>query len=343
MPETPKVSVIVPVYNSEKYLQHCINSIINQSFTDFELILINDGSKDNSKEICDRNAEADKRIKVVHQKNSGVSYARNVGIEIASGDYICFIDSDDWVEKDYLLKLYEKADLYDLIILTNISYDYPNYCHQRCPNYSTDVYSRNNFVNFFLENDFFTIGDGGCCSKLFKKSIINKNVQRFILNNAAYEDTLFTYEYITKCKTIQIVYGPHYHYVNRTVKSLSKIKHPYQNYLDSGLKGIELTESLINDSPIPVNYSFNVKGITKFLNIFNYSIFSLYSSYNKVNKIERLEIIYYIKKINDLYKKYYKSMNLKYNIINGILCLKNKELIDRLFIILFSTTKKIKK
>lgn len=95
----PKLSVIVPVYNVEQYIHKCIDSILNQELQDFELVLIDDGSPDNSGKICDEYAEKDNRIKVIHQANGGVSKARNVGLDAASGEYISFIDPDDWIDK----------------------------------------------------------------------------------------------------------------------------------------------------------------------------------------------------------------------------------------------------
>lgn len=112
----PKVSVIVPVYNVENYLDDCIKSIINQTYDNIEVILIDDGSVDNSPMLCDNWADVDKRVKVFHQKNSGVSYARNVGIEKSSGDYILFVDSDDYIaettiEKSANLLIQSDADI----------------------------------------------------------------------------------------------------------------------------------------------------------------------------------------------------------------------------------------
>ena len=98
----PKISVIVPVYNAEQYLPHCIDSILAQTFTDFELLLIDDGSKDNSSKICDEYEEKDKRVKVFHKKNGGVSSARNLGLDKAHGEWICFCDSDDCLKSNYL-------------------------------------------------------------------------------------------------------------------------------------------------------------------------------------------------------------------------------------------------
>ena len=104
----PKVSIIVPVYNTEEYLSECIESILDQSFTDFELLLINDGSIDKSGKICDEYAKKDSRIVVIHKENGGVSSARNKGIEIAQGEWISFIDADDWITPLYLSDLIRK-------------------------------------------------------------------------------------------------------------------------------------------------------------------------------------------------------------------------------------------
>ena len=98
----PKISVIVPVYNVEKYLCSCIDSILAQTFTDFELLLIDDGSRDKSGEICDEYANKDCRVKVFHKENGGVSSARNLGIDESKGEYLFFVDSDDIISSFYI-------------------------------------------------------------------------------------------------------------------------------------------------------------------------------------------------------------------------------------------------
>ena len=98
------ISVIIPVYNGEKYIKRCIESIKKQTFYNWEVILVDDGSKDKTGEICDKYAGEDIRIKVIHKSNEGVSIARNVGINNATGDYITFIDSDDWIDSDFFFK-----------------------------------------------------------------------------------------------------------------------------------------------------------------------------------------------------------------------------------------------
>lgn len=106
----PVISVIVPIYNVEKYLPRCIESILNQSFKEFELILVDDGSSDNSGKICDIYAEKDERVKVIHKENGGVSSARNVGIKAVNGEYIGFVDPDDYIDREMYKNLYELCE-----------------------------------------------------------------------------------------------------------------------------------------------------------------------------------------------------------------------------------------
>lgn len=122
------LSVIVPVYNVEKYLPKCLESIIKQTYKNLEIILIDDGSTDDSGKICDEYAEKDKRIKVVHQKNQGVSVARNKGLDLCTGDYITFVDSDDWCEVNYFEQIFacNSIDKNIGIIITNFVKEYKN-------------------------------------------------------------------------------------------------------------------------------------------------------------------------------------------------------------------------
>lgn len=113
MEKRVKLSIIIPVYNAEKFLDKCIKSVQTQTLQDFELILVNDGSKDNSLEICEKYSQEDERIIVFNQENSGQSKARNVGLENANGEYVAFLDSDDWVDSDYYEKLVRACEKND--------------------------------------------------------------------------------------------------------------------------------------------------------------------------------------------------------------------------------------
>lgn len=170
--EYPVISVIVPVYNVEEYLSICLNSILNQTFTNYELLLINDGSSDNSGAICNEFAKKDQRIKVVHQENVGVSSARNKGISIADGEYLCFIDADDWIEINYLSTMIEDT------IKFNTDFLFSGYVIHDCfrktkkkihPNKSEGI---GKFVFSNIINSLTSIPLWTC---LIKKSVILKN------------------------------------------------------------------------------------------------------------------------------------------------------------------------
>ncbi len=122
-----KISVIIPVYNVEKYLDECINSVVNQSYKNLEIILVDDGSPDNCPKLCDEWAKKDDRIKVIHKKNGGLSSARNAGLEILTGDYFTFVDSDDYIDLDYIKILYEDIEKTgaDVSIVSHIRFKEP--------------------------------------------------------------------------------------------------------------------------------------------------------------------------------------------------------------------------
>jgi len=167
-----KVSVVVPVYNVEKYLAKCIESILEQTYTNWELILVNDGSSDNSGKIADEYAGRDSRIKVIHQKNSGVSTARNAGIEIAEGDYVCFADSDDYLMPeyiDYLLKLALKYDA-DISLTTEM---FTNYYENQIADDKFELYSPE---KAFIEILCYNLPIGVYC-KLFKRSFLGNTIR----------------------------------------------------------------------------------------------------------------------------------------------------------------------
>lgn len=220
---SPVISIIVPVYNVEKYLKRCIESIIYQTYKDFEVILINDGSTDRSGLICDEYSKIDKRIKVVHKRNEGVSSARNCGIDSTRGKYILFIDSDDYIEKN-LLKIISEAleEEYDLIyfgyymdfISENRSLE------MKCRN--SLYYSNKDFLKdykYFRGNYLF----GYVWNKLFRAEVIKNNNIYFEINTFP-EDLFFTFEAIKKCNKIKSLNYSLYHYIHRNNLTLSKQK-----------------------------------------------------------------------------------------------------------------------
>lgn len=201
------LSVVIPIYNAEKFLERCIKSICNQTYSNIEIILIDDGSKDNSHVICDKFAAEDKRIKVIYKENGGVSSARNRGLDVAQGEYITFIDSDDWINPDLLERLMAQIGQADMAVggYTTVSkagnveqkYKDESLTCPECVCSKFDELYANNFFNAPF-------------AKIYKRNILG--TQRFDLSVALGEDFLFNLEYLSKCCKIKTVSSVGYFY-----------------------------------------------------------------------------------------------------------------------------------
>ncbi|MGO5461130.1 glycosyltransferase family 2 protein [Lactobacillus amylovorus] len=211
----PRISIIVPVYNVENYLVKCIESILNQSFKNFELILVNDGSNDNSLNICKKYIEIDNRIKLISQINKGLSAARNTGLRYAKGNYICFIDSDDFVEKDYLLFLLNNIQKYNADIAM-------------CEYYLTDDKGKKYSIEKFNEPQSISCISGKeTFSYIYKENYVtnvvawNKIYKKYLFDNIKYneghyfEDELIALPLFYKAKKVSFIRTPLYNYVQR--------------------------------------------------------------------------------------------------------------------------------
>lgn len=213
-----KISVIVPVYNSEKYLSDCIDSILNQTLKEIELILINDGSTDNSLQICKKKAAKDKRIKIISKKNEGQGYARNIGIDRAKGEFIAFVDSDDYIDKEAYEKMYEACKKY-----------HADYC---VTPFSLKGDFKKNEIKIFdgkeIKNKILidilgnypqnTIGSvigPSACTKLFNSKIIKDNKIKFISERQySSEDNIFNINYVLFSNRVVMYNINFYHYRN---------------------------------------------------------------------------------------------------------------------------------
>lgn len=203
----PAISVIVPVYKAEKYIHRCLDSIINQTFKDFELILVDDGSPDRSGEICDEYAAKDKRVKVIHKENGGVASARQYGIDAATGEYTIHADPDDWMELELLECMYKaiKEEDADLLI-TDFYYNKENkeiYCKQPIRSLKQEDILKSALTELH----------GSMWNKLLKTSIYKENNVRFIENIDFCEDVLFWLQ-ILQSQSLKIRYlqKAFYHY-----------------------------------------------------------------------------------------------------------------------------------
>ena len=189
---TPKISVIIPVYNAEKWLSRCLNSLLKQSFKDFELILVNDGSTDGSGIICDSYSKADNRVRVIHKSNGGVSSARNLAIDSAKGEYITFCDADDEVLPGWLNDFIEGIGDTDLCMQGFITVD----LNGGNPKPRIPRFYHWNDVTEFLEHIMGAALLGYVYTKLFKRSIIQKHNLRFDEGIRFREDDLFVVNYL---------------------------------------------------------------------------------------------------------------------------------------------------
>lgn len=193
----PEISIIVPVYNTERFVSKCIESILGQSFEDFELILIDDGSTDQSGDICDKYATKDSRVKAIHQKNRGVSAARNRGLDVAQGNYLYFVDSDDYLESNALEIIYPYFFDSDIdMVCFGFQYRDENSNLIRLNEYTQKVLIREELIEEFFKSPNRL--NGSCWNKIFRKEKIS--ALRFDETVSYSEDWIFLFEAIYCCR-----------------------------------------------------------------------------------------------------------------------------------------------
>ncbi len=243
------VSIIVPVYNAEKYLHKCVDALTAQSFNDIEIILVNDGSRDSSGGLCDMYAEKDSRIKVIHKQNGGVSSARNAGIEAANGDYIMFCDSDDHADKDWVKGLLDCAK------------GHPS-CMPLCDIANTSVHGNIIDYNKMPDSEY---SDGEVYifepdmikeliryavlyypnNKIYIASIIKENGLKFDNSISLGEDGLFVFEYLCYVGGCTVyLHKPLYMYVDANEESLTKVNK--KAHADSIVRALDAYMKLLN-------------------------------------------------------------------------------------------------
>ena len=217
----PKVSVIIPVYNTEQYLRECLDSVVNQTLKDIEIICVNDGSTDNSGRILEEYAEKDSRIKVIHKENTGSANSRNVGIEIATGEYLGFIDSDDYISKNYFQELYKSAlnNMADIAMTSGVI----TWKDKKKKKKPCGVNKKQHLIESNSEKAKIIITTGVSCNKIYKKSFLQENNIKYLEIPSAAEDNYFTDIAIIKANKISVIHNATYNYVMRNT-SLSQHK-----------------------------------------------------------------------------------------------------------------------
>mgnify|MGYP002542188736 CR=1 FL=1 len=278
------VSIIVPIYNSEETLEKCISSLQNQTYQDYELILVNDGSTDSSKDICDSIAKKSNNVRVIHTSNKGVSNARNLGIKYAKGKYIQFVDSDDFCElnmSETLIKKIQNSD--SELIICGYYINKTNKMTKRCVTKDFEVKSVKS-MNFLYENYML--------HPLWNKLYLKERIKiLFDTNISIAEDLLFNIEYMKNCNKIEIISDVLYHYNVSKKESLSK--KIYKNAIDiNGIVFEKMKEFYTKFFNIKENVNFETINRMYYLDlknlIENYAISKEINNEEKEREIQKI-------------------------------------------------------
>ena len=254
------ISVVVPCYNVEKYLEKCVHSIVDQTYTNLEIILVDDGAKDATPELCDKLALTDSRIKVIHKVNGGLSDARNAGLAVAGGKYITFFDSDDWVEPDTIKIAYEKmiAENLDLVVwgyVADFVDDDEKILSSRICAVS-GICSKDNSKVLTYNN---TLGlSGYAWNKLYRTDIIKNNNLLFEKDTSLVEDKLFNSLYFCKCENIAFIDYIGNHYIQRGRVTLGTKR--YENAFELKLLSCAARESILKHFGVDEKTTLNTMG-----------------------------------------------------------------------------------
>ncbi len=233
-----KISVIIPVYNVEEYIEQCVESVVNQTLKEIEIIIVNDGTQDNSMKKIEKFL-SDKRITVINKENGGLSSARNCGLKIAKGEYISFVDSDDFIDEMMLEKLYENGEGKDIIISDVIEYN-----HITQEKKQREI--KNEIKKYTKGSYFWKYSGFEVCNKIYKRNFLMKNNIKFI-EGIVFEDILFNFYSLFLANKVKYVEGVYYYYRTKRKNSIlstlddKKNLNAY-NKINIGLKDFSLVQ-----------------------------------------------------------------------------------------------------
>ena len=282
----PLISVIVPIYNVEKYLQRCIDSIINQTLKDIEIILVNDGSTDNCGNIIDEYAKQDERIVAIHKENGGQSSARNIGLDIAKGKYVGFVDSDDWISNDMYELLYKSIteDNYDIAVCGRSAYSSDNKMLNEIKIKDEKINLEEISLQNYVASKLFYSHTVVVWNKLYSKDIIDTHKIRFEdVSYVGSEDALFNYQVLCHVKKIRAIDKVCYSQLSREDSTARTYKAGYMNRTANMV-------SCMNRYGIKIGKLTESKDIINMFLVFfyqwNISQIKLHSKYNALNLVK---------------------------------------------------------
>lgn len=297
------VSIIIPIYNVEAYLRKCLDSVLKQTYTNIEIILIDDGSLDNSPSICDEYAEKDNRVNVIHKKNGGLSDSRNVGLKTSNGEWITFIDSDDWVTENYIstfMDIIEKEGNYDFIAANHFKYHNGKKIAS-CFSNNKKITKRKNITNEYCKLGIIPI----CAwNKLYNVVFLKKNNLSFT-KNLLFEDQLWGLQCASKAEDIRLIPHALYFYNIRSESIMNsssiKIEHRINSWSTIIRESIKILDT--SDIPSQNKYLFLLHKIEEALltSICNFRTFK--KAYTTIQKEICKKPIYYWYKTAHITKK----------------------------------------
>lgn len=269
--QKPLISVIVPVYNVKKYLPTCLNSICNQTLQSLEIILVDDGSTDGSSSIVDKYAAKDNRIKVVHKRSGNPGATRNVGLELVTGEYLSFVDSDDWIEPDMYENLYQTARITQAdLVVTGVSVEFirdKRVMHQQITNADT-IEDPDMLLDLFfqlMEKNLFAYS----YNKLYRTNML-KAKKLLFPDILPYEDLVFNLKYYRLVKTVSLISGTPYHYMRRDELSAAGA------YSSTHLDSCKLTEDTFRSFLDFFQYpSYKIDSLLRERRISDYSAYAV--------------------------------------------------------------------
>lgn len=236
------VSIIVPIYNAEKYLEECIESILNQTYENIEVILVNDGSTDNSLSICKKYKKNDDRIVILNKINTGVSDSRNEGMKKSSGKYLCFVDSDDTIDNKFVeIMIKELSETGTDVVFCNYMYNYEGKLIKKKPRLKTGVYQIEEIKHKLIDDGTMSgILFGTVWGAIYKRDIIKKNNIEFYREIKYNEDGIFNIEYCLNSKKIRVISDEYLYFYRQTDQSASKKHLKYNRILPATEKIIDI-------------------------------------------------------------------------------------------------------
>lgn len=280
METTPLVSIIIPVYNVEEYLRECVDSVINQTYKNLEIILVDDGSTDSSGRICDEYAATDNRISVIHQKNGGLSVARNTGIETSNGDYIYFLDSDDYIDPNTIESILEieVTENSEIVFFDAVSFADTNDFKVTQNYIRKNTYKTDSGYNVFCEMTKRKEFHSAVYLMFYTKEFIINNSLSFV-PNILHEDMIFSFIALCKAKTVTQCKQAFYHrrYRKNSIMTSSKSKKHFTSCITVYRQNSEFTMKLKQN---------DIGFATEFVCRCAFNVFNVYEKLKKSDKTE---------------------------------------------------------